>query len=97
MSPAFSALIWWLIPLAAVVGALAYVLWVTKFQEKFQNETTRSVSQFQRFQSSFRHDVHGQNSEGDNPPAKNLPTKNPQATNSEEKKAFEKEITKPNE
>ncbi len=97
MSPAFSALIWWLIPLAAVVGALAYVLWVTKFQEKFQNETTRSVSQFQRFQSSFRHDVHGQNSEGDNPPANNLPTKNPQATNSPEKKAFEKEIIKPNE
>lgn len=56
MSPAFSALIWWLIPLAAVLGALGYVLWVTKFQERFQNETTRSVSQFQRFQSSFRAD-----------------------------------------
>ena len=54
MSSAFSALIWWLIPLAALIGALGYVLWVTKFQEKFQNETTRSVGQFQRFQSSFR-------------------------------------------
>lgn len=54
MSSAFSALIWWLIPLAAVIGALGYVLWVTKFQQRFQNETTRSVSQFQRFQSSFR-------------------------------------------
>ncbi len=54
MSTAFSALIWWLVPLAAVLGALGYVLWVTKFQEKFQNETTRSVSQFQRFQSSFK-------------------------------------------
>ena len=54
MSNAFSALIWWLVPLAAVLGALGYVLWVTKFQEKFQNETTRSVTQFQRFQSSFR-------------------------------------------
>ena len=54
MSSAFSALIWWLVPLAAVLGALGYVLWVTKFQEKFQNETTRSVTQFQRFQSSFR-------------------------------------------
>ena len=62
MSPAFSALIWWLIPLAAVVGALGYVLWVTKFQERFQNETTRSVSQFQRFQSSFRHDSNGNDS-----------------------------------
>lgn len=54
MSGAFSALVWWLVPLAAVLGALGYVLWVTKFQEKFQNETTRSVSQFQRFQSSFK-------------------------------------------
>ncbi len=54
MSGAFSALIWWLVPLAAVLGALGYVLWITKFQEKFQNETTRSVSQFQRFQDSFK-------------------------------------------
>lgn len=54
MSSAFSALIWWLVPLAAVLGALGYVLWVTKFQDKFQNETTRSVSQFQRFQESFK-------------------------------------------
>ena len=54
MSSAFSALIWWLIPLAALIGALGYVLWITKFQQKFQNETTRSVNQFQRFQSSFR-------------------------------------------
>jgi hypothetical protein len=54
MSSAFSALIWWLIPLAALIGALGYVLWITKFQQKFQNETTRSVSQFQRFQRSFR-------------------------------------------
>ena len=54
MSSAFSALIWWLIPLAALLGALGYVLWITKFQQKFQNETTRSVNQFQRFQSSFR-------------------------------------------
>ncbi|HEY3292897.1 MAG TPA: hypothetical protein VGJ85_04620 [Candidatus Nanopelagicaceae bacterium] len=54
MSSAFSALIWWLVPLAAVIGALGYVLWVTKFQDKFQNETTRSVTQFQRFQDSFK-------------------------------------------
>lgn len=64
MSPAFSALIWWLVPLAAVMGALGYVLWVTKFQERFQNETTRSVSQFQRFQSSFRSDSQGSDSLG---------------------------------
>lgn len=65
MSSAFSALIWWLVPLAALLGALGYVLWVTKFQGKFQNETTRSVSQFQRFQNSFKpHD-------GDEPDSKN--------------------------
>lgn len=68
MSSAFSALIWWLVPLAAVLGALGYVLWVTKFQEKFQNETTRSVSQFQRFQSSFReHSDTDENKEGSEP------------------------------
>lgn len=65
MSNAFSALIWWLIPLAAVLGALGYVLWVTKFQERFQNETTRSVGQFQRFQSSFRADPEGHGENGD--------------------------------
>ncbi len=54
MSSTFSALIWWVIPGAAIVGVLGYVLWVTKFQEKFENETTRSVTQFQRFQESFR-------------------------------------------
>ncbi len=54
MSSATSALIWWLIPLAALVSVLVYVLWVTKFQTRFQNETTRSVGQFQRFQNSFR-------------------------------------------
>ena len=52
--PHVSALAWWLIPLAALIGVLSYVLWVTKFQARFQNETTRSVSQFQRFQNSFR-------------------------------------------
>ncbi|MEI6844335.1 MAG: hypothetical protein WCK79_03405 [Actinomycetes bacterium] len=54
MSSTFSALIWWVIPGAAVLGVLGYVLWVTKFQEKFENVTTRSVTQFQRFQNSFR-------------------------------------------
>lgn len=54
MSNAFTALIWWLIPLAGLVGALGYVLWVSKFQGKFEQETTRSVSSFQKFQDSFR-------------------------------------------
>ena len=54
MSNAFMALIWWVIPLAGLLGALGYVLWVTHFKSKFESETTRSVSQFQRFQESFR-------------------------------------------
>ena len=48
------ALIWWVIPLAGLLGALGYVLWVTQFKSKFESETTRSVTQFQRFQDSFR-------------------------------------------
>jgi len=48
------ALIWWVIPLTGLLGALGYVLWVTQFKSKFESETTRSVGQFQRFQDSFR-------------------------------------------
>ena len=54
MYNAFTALIWWLIPLAGLLGALGYVLWVSKFQGKFEQETTRSVTSFQKFQESFR-------------------------------------------
>ncbi len=54
MSSTFTALIWWLIPAAALIGAFGYVLWVTKFQNKFEQKTQRSVSQFQRFQGSLR-------------------------------------------
>lgn len=54
MSNAFLALIWWVVPAVGLIGALGYVLWVTKFQGKFQQETQRSVGQFQRFQDSLR-------------------------------------------
>ena len=54
MSNAFTALIWWVIPLAGLLGALGYVVWGTQFKSKFESETTRSVGQFQRFQDSFR-------------------------------------------
>ena len=54
MSNAFAALIWWVVPAAGLIGALGYVLWVTKFEGKFQQETQRSVGQFQRFQDSLR-------------------------------------------
>ena len=54
MSNSFMALIWWVIPLTGLLGALGYVLWVTQFKSKFESETTRSVSQFRRVQESFR-------------------------------------------
>lgn len=53
MSAALSALIWWLLPLCALIGVLVYVTWVTKFKVNFQNKTQRSVGRFQRFQNSF--------------------------------------------
>ena len=53
-SPAFAALIWWLVPFFAVLGALIYVVWVAKFKDRYANETNRSVSKFQSFQHSFR-------------------------------------------
>lgn len=55
-SSAFTALIWWLVPLAGVIGAIGYVLWVSQFKRKFENGTARSVNQFERFQNSFRND-----------------------------------------
>ena len=54
MSNAFAALIWWVVPAIGLIGALGYVTWVSKFQGKFQQETQRSVGQFQRFQDSLR-------------------------------------------
>ena len=54
MSNSFAALIWWVVPLTGLLGALGYVLWVTQLKSKFESETTRSVTQFQRFQDSFR-------------------------------------------
>jgi type II secretory pathway component PulF len=55
-SSAFTALIWWLVPLAGVIGALGYVLWISRFKNKFEKGTSRSVNQFERFQNSFRND-----------------------------------------
>jgi hypothetical protein len=42
--------------LAGVIGALGYVLWISRFKGKFEKGTSRSVSQFERFQKSFRDD-----------------------------------------
>lgn len=54
MSSAATALIWWTVPAMGLIGALSYVLWISKFQGKYQKGTQRSVSQFQRFQDSLR-------------------------------------------
>ena len=54
MSNAFLALIWWVVPAAGLIGALGYVLWVTQFKNKYETETSRSVTQFQKFQGAFR-------------------------------------------
>ncbi|MGI9144207.1 MAG: hypothetical protein ACR2I6_01755, partial [Candidatus Planktophila sp.] len=39
---------------AGLIGALGYVLWVTKFKNRFESETTRSIGKFAEFQSTFR-------------------------------------------
>ncbi|CAB4856110.1 MAG: hypothetical protein F2786_00680 [Actinobacteria bacterium] len=54
MSSAATALIWWIVPAMGLIGGLGYVLWISKFQGKYQQGTQRSVSQFQRFQDSLR-------------------------------------------
>lgn len=54
MSNAFLALIWWVIPAGALIGALGYVLWVTQFKDRYETQTSRSVDQFQRFQGAFK-------------------------------------------
>ncbi len=50
----FAALIWWVVPIGALIGGLGYVLWISKFKGRFESETTRSVGNFQRLQESFR-------------------------------------------
>ena len=53
-SNAVAALVWWLVPLFGVTGSIIYVVWVSKFQDKYENETNRSVNKFQSFQETFR-------------------------------------------
>ncbi len=52
-SKPLSAFVWWLIPAFSLMGSLIYVLWVSKYQRRYENETSRSVNKFQRFQNSF--------------------------------------------
>jgi hypothetical protein len=53
-SVAFAALIWWVVPGLALIGAIGYLTWVSRFKNKFEAETHRSVGNFQKFQDSFR-------------------------------------------
>lgn len=66
-SSAFAALIWWVVPVAGLLGGIGYVVWVSKFKGKFESETSRSVGQFQRFQESFREEQKDQPNNSDNP------------------------------
>jgi len=60
-SSAASALVWWIIPILGVTGAIIYVIWLAKYKERFDNSTHRSVNSFHRFQSTFRHTKEPQN------------------------------------
>lgn len=48
-----SALVWWIIPIVALTGGLAYAYWVTRLKSKYDNQTERSVGRFKKFQNSF--------------------------------------------
>jgi hypothetical protein len=56
-SSTFAALIWWVVPVGALIGGIGYVIWITKFKGRFESETSRSVGNFQRFQESFRNET----------------------------------------
>ena len=70
MSTSFLALIWWVIPAAGLIGALGYVVWVTKFKDRFESETSRSIGKFAEFQSTFR-DPNNQTPVNRNDPTRN--------------------------
>jgi hypothetical protein len=70
MSSSFVALIWWVVPAAGLIGALIYVVWVTKFKDRFESEMTRSIGKFSAFQSTFR-DPNDQTPVNRNDPTRN--------------------------
>jgi len=53
-SAPISALVWLIIPAAALVGGLAYAYWVIKLKARYENQVNRSVGNFRRFQDSFK-------------------------------------------
>jgi len=52
-----SALVWWIIPIVALTGGLAYAYWVTSLKSKYDNQTERSVGRFKKFQDSFQYEA----------------------------------------
>jgi len=83
MSSSFVALIWWVVPVVGLIGALGYVVWVTKFKDRFESETSRSIGKFSAFQSTFR-DPNDQTPVNRNDPTRNqiphpkpIPNQNP--------------------
>ena len=52
-SSAVAAIAWWIVPLLGVSGAIIYVIWVSKFKEKYENETNRSVEISALFKALF--------------------------------------------
>ncbi|MFM8937790.1 MAG: hypothetical protein ACKOF0_02090 [Actinomycetota bacterium] len=52
-----SALVWWIIPIVALTGGLAYAYWVTRLKSKYDNQTERSVGRFKKFQDSFQYEA----------------------------------------
>ena len=73
-SSAFAALIWWVVPISGLIGGIGYVVWISKYKSKFEQETFRSVGQFSRFQESFRDKPQAQ--------AQEIPPVNPPESNS---------------
>ncbi len=46
-----SALVWWLIPLFACIGALIYVWW--SITSKRRHNTYKSIAEYENFRSAF--------------------------------------------
>ncbi len=46
-----SALVWWLIPLIACIGALIYVWW--SINSKRRQNTYKSIAEYENFRSAF--------------------------------------------
>jgi hypothetical protein len=80
-SSAFAALIWWVVPVGALIGGIGYVIWISKFKGRFESETSRSVGNFQRFQESFRNE--NQTPDNQSPDTQSPETQSPETQSPE--------------